>query len=114
MAAPAQRRAIEGERQYFTFRLTRRTVPMTFSMMFVQASERRSSGGSPSFVTVSISSSPSRIEAATPAWFKTGLFWVTQTIGILLPGEGGFDAEMKKTGRVSNPFRVQLKGVETL
>src|SRR5450759_3625263 len=39
MAAPAQRRAIEGERQYFTFRLTRRTVPMTFSMMFV-AGER--------------------------------------------------------------------------
>src|SRR6202171_2278115 len=67
MAAPAQRRAIEGERQYFTFRLTRRTVPMTFSMMFVQASERRSSGGSPSFVTVSISSSPSRIEAETPS-----------------------------------------------
>jgi hypothetical protein len=24
------------------------------------------------------------------------------------------DAEMKKTGRVSNRFRVQLKGVETL
>lgn len=47
------------------------------------------------------------------AWFKTGLFWVTQTIGILLPGEGGLDAEMKKTGRVSNPFRVQLKGAET-
>src|ERR1700737_1110340 len=67
MAALAQRRAIEGERQYFTFRLTRRTVPMTFSMMFVQASERRSSGGSPSFVTVSISSSPSRIEAETPS-----------------------------------------------
>ena len=21
-------------------------------------------------------------------WFKTGLFWVTQTMGILLPGEG--------------------------
>src|ERR1700730_1906311 len=35
--------------------------------MFVQASERRSSGGSPSFVTVSISSSPSRIEAETPS-----------------------------------------------
>ena len=48
------------------------------------------------------------------AWFKTGLFWVTQTIGILLPGEGGLDAEMKKTGRVSNRFRVQLKKVETL
>jgi hypothetical protein len=28
-------------------------------------------------------------------------------------GKGGFDAEMKKTGRVSNPFRVQLKGAET-
>jgi hypothetical protein len=49
MAAPAQRRAIEGERQYFTFRQT--PVPMTFSMTLVQASERRSSGGSPSFVT---------------------------------------------------------------
>src|SRR5208283_2399407 len=48
------------------------------------------------------------------AWFKTGLFWVTQTIGILLLGEGGLDAEMKKTGRVSNRFHVQLKGVETL
>jgi hypothetical protein len=34
MAAPGQRRAIEGEHQYCTFRLTRRTVPMTFSMMF--------------------------------------------------------------------------------
>src|SRR5450756_1273185 len=64
MAAPAQRRAIEGERQYFTFRLTRRTVPMTFSMMFVQASERRSSGGSPSFVTVSISSSRNTLPVA--------------------------------------------------
>jgi hypothetical protein len=48
------------------------------------------------------------------AWFKTGLFWVTQTIGLLLSGEGDLDAEMKKTGRVSNRFRVQLKGVETL
>jgi hypothetical protein len=67
MAVPAQRRAIEGERQYFTFRLTRRTVPMTFSMMFVQVSERRSSGGNPSCVTVSISSSPSMIEAETPS-----------------------------------------------
>ena len=54
------------------------------------------------------------IQRYVPAWFKTGLFWVTQTIGILLPGEGGLDAEMKKTGRVSNRFRVQLKGVETL
>ena len=48
-----------------------------------------------------------------PAWFTTGLFWVTQTIGILPPGKGGFDTEMKKTGRVSNAFRVQLKRAET-
>jgi hypothetical protein len=47
------------------------------------------------------------------AWFKNGLFWVTQTIGILPPGKDGFDTEMKKTGRVSNPFRVQLKGAES-
>jgi len=39
---------------------------MTFSMMFVQARERRSSRGRPSLVTVSISSIPSRIEADTP------------------------------------------------
>lgn len=37
-----------GERQYFTFRQTRRTVPMTFSMIFVQASDRRNSAGRPS------------------------------------------------------------------
>jgi predicted ATPase len=42
------------------------------------------------------------------------LVWVTQTIGNRPPGKGGFDAEMKKTGRVSNRFRVQLKKVETL
>jgi hypothetical protein len=40
---------------------------MTFSMMFVQARDRRSSAGRPSRVTVSISSSPSRIEAETPS-----------------------------------------------
>ena len=40
MAAAAHRRAIEGERQYLTLRQTLRTVPMTFSMMLVQASER--------------------------------------------------------------------------
>jgi hypothetical protein len=47
------------------------------------------------------------------AWFKNGLFWVTQTIRILPPGEGGFGAAMKKPGRGSNRSRVQLKGVET-
>src|SRR5271166_841916 len=53
MAAPVQRRAIEGERQNFTLRQTRRTVPMRFSMMLVQARERRSSAGRPSRVTTS-------------------------------------------------------------
>lgn len=66
LAAPVQRKAIDGERQYFTFRQTRRTVPMTFSMILVQASDCRSSGGNPSHVTVSISSSPSSIDAETP------------------------------------------------
>jgi hypothetical protein len=47
------------------------------------------------------------------AWFKNGLFWVTQTIRILPPGKGGFDTAMKKPGSVSNAFRVQLKGAET-
>jgi hypothetical protein len=41
---------------------TRRTVLMAFSMMLVQASERRSSFGNPSRVTVRISSMPSSIE----------------------------------------------------
>ena len=52
MAAAVQRIAIETERHRFTFRQTRRTVPITFSMMLVQASERRSSFGSRSRVTV--------------------------------------------------------------
>ena len=44
MAAPVQRRAMDGERQYFTFRQTRRSEPMTFSMIFVQASVPLSMG----------------------------------------------------------------------
>ena len=48
IAAAVQRIAMDGERQCLTFRQTRRTVPMTFSMMFVQASERRNSRGRPS------------------------------------------------------------------
>jgi hypothetical protein len=43
MAAAVHRNAIEGELQRFTLRVTRRTVPFMFSMMLVQASERRSS-----------------------------------------------------------------------
>jgi hypothetical protein len=49
-----------------TLRQTRRTVPIMFSMMLVQASERRSDDGSPSRITVSISLSPSRMLAETP------------------------------------------------
>src|SRR5271166_995545 len=69
MAAAAHRRAIEGERQYLTLRQTLRTVPMTFSMMLVQASERRSSRGRPSLVTVSISQD--RSGNAVPVRFET-------------------------------------------
>jgi hypothetical protein len=58
MAAAVQRNAIEGELQRFTLRVTRRTVPIMFSMMLVQASERRSSAGRPSLLTVRISSNP--------------------------------------------------------
>jgi hypothetical protein len=67
IAAAVERIAMDGERQCLTLRQTLRAVPITFSMMFVQASERRSSRGRPSRVTVSISSIPSRIEPATPS-----------------------------------------------
>ena len=60
MAAAVQRKAIEGELQRFTLRVTRRTVPIIFSMMLVQASERRNSAGRPSLLTVRISSNPSK------------------------------------------------------
>ena len=66
IAAAVQRIAIEAERHRFTLRQTRRTVPITFSITLVQASERRSSFGNPSRVTVRISSMPSRIEPETP------------------------------------------------
>ena len=66
MAAAVQRKAIEGELQRFTLRVTRRTVPIIFSMMLVQASERRNSAGRPSLLTVRISSNPSRMLFETP------------------------------------------------
>src|SRR5271169_368809 len=66
MAAAVQRNAIEGELQRFTLRVTRRTVPIIFSMMLVQASERRNSAGRPSLLTVRISSNPSRMLFETP------------------------------------------------
>src|SRR6516164_9680854 len=53
-------------RHRFTLRQTRRTVPIMFSIELVQASERLSVTGKPRRLTVSISSSPSRMLAATP------------------------------------------------
>ena len=50
--AAVQRSAIAAFRQRFTLRQTRRTVPIMFSMELVQASERRSSAGSPRRLTV--------------------------------------------------------------
>src|SRR5437899_2840271 len=66
MAAAVQRKAIEADCQRFTFRLTWRTVPIIFSMMLVQASDRRSSVGRPRRLTVRISSNPSRMLLETP------------------------------------------------
>ena len=66
MAALVQRNAIEASCQCLTFRQTCRIVPFMFSMMFVQASDRRSSSGRPRRVTVRISSRPSRMLAETP------------------------------------------------
>ena len=47
MAAAVQRKAIEAERQRFTLRLTRRTVPIMFSIMLVHARERSQLGRQP-------------------------------------------------------------------
>src|SRR5207342_2559874 len=66
MPAAVQRSAMLAFRHRFTLRQTRRTVPITFSIELVQASERRSFAGSFRRLTVSISSRPSRMLAATP------------------------------------------------
>jgi hypothetical protein len=39
--APTQREGMEGERQYFTLRQIRRTLPMTYSTLLVRACEHR-------------------------------------------------------------------------
>jgi len=62
----ATENAIAAFRHRFTLRQTRRTVPIMFSIELVQASERLSFTGKPRRLTVSISSSPSRMLAATP------------------------------------------------
>src|SRR5437764_13224750 len=67
MPAAVQRNAIAAFRHRLTLRQTRRTVPIMFSIELVQASERLSAPGRPRRLTVSISSSPSRMLAATPA-----------------------------------------------
>src|SRR3954469_6900644 len=64
MPAAVQRKAIEASRQRFTLRVTCRIVPFMFSMMLVQASERRRSLGRRT--THRISSIPSRMVAAMP------------------------------------------------
>src|SRR3954447_25267586 len=56
--AAVQRKAIEASRQRFTLRVTCRMVPFMFSMMLVQARERRRSVGRPRRTTHRISSSP--------------------------------------------------------
>ena len=66
MATAVQRKAVDDELQRFTLRVTRRTVPIIFSMMLVQAIERRNSAGRPSLLTVRISSNPSRMLFETP------------------------------------------------
>ena len=47
IAAAVQRKAIDAERQRFTLRLTRRTVPIMFSMMLVHARDLLSSQSRP-------------------------------------------------------------------
>jgi hypothetical protein len=64
-AGGLQRSAIAALRQRFTLRQTLRTVPIMFLIALVQASERRSGVGNLRRVTVSISSNPSRMLAAT-------------------------------------------------
>jgi hypothetical protein len=53
--------AMPAFRHRFTLRQTRRTVPIMFSMLLVQASERRSCAGRPRRLTVSISSNAGRL-----------------------------------------------------
>lgn len=66
MAAPVQRSAILVSRQRLTLRQTCRMVPFMFSMMLVQASDRRNSTGNPRRVTVRISPIPSKMLPETP------------------------------------------------
>ena len=66
MPAATHHKAIPASRQRLTLRVTRRMVPIMFSAMLVQASDRRSSFGSFNRTTVRISSRPSRMLAATP------------------------------------------------
>src|SRR5665811_304557 len=75
MAAAVQRKAIEDELQRFTLRVTRRTVPIIFSMMLVETSERRNCAGRPSLLTVRIQSNPSRMLFETPGASRSRLSW---------------------------------------
>lgn len=66
--ARAQRRAIVPDGQRVTRRDTRRTVANVLSMALVVERERRSDAPRPRPMTVSVSSRPSRIDAAAPGW----------------------------------------------
>ena len=93
--------------QRLTLRVTWRTVPSAFSMMLVQASERRSSCGRPRRMTVRISSSPSRMlpEDARFLMLQTPGQVAQQPLGlvcvVLVPGltERLLDARMQMQGQ---------------
>src|SRR3954464_15108499 len=68
MPAAVQRRHMSPFCQCLTLRLTRRTVSIIDSHGFVDASVRLCRPQMPRRVTVSVSSKPSRSEAAAPGW----------------------------------------------
>jgi hypothetical protein len=67
IAGAVHRNAIRASRQRLPLQQTCRTTAIRLSIALVHPSERRSPSGRPRRITVSISSSSSRIEAETPA-----------------------------------------------
>ena len=70
MPAAVQRGRLSPFCQRLTLRATRRTVSIIDSHGFVEASVRLSRPRTPSRVTVSVSSMPSRSDAAAPGWVR--------------------------------------------
>ena len=83
IAAAVQRKDIDAERQRFTLRFTRRTVPIMFSMMLVHAKDLLSSLGNPSRITVRISSNPSSRLRETPGYFHASREVAAQLFGFI-------------------------------